>query len=244
MYIKSNLLNRQTIRINAILLILLSKPNIMKTAYVPFIADLESMSDKQLAIAMELQALRQYIDCAPWEKYPYKPITVFDIAASSSHLFIRFFVHGLGLKAEFDKTNSPVWEDSCVEIFIGDENGLSYRNFELNCIGTLLSSQRDGKDKNIVFMSETEAETIIRRTSLSSDTFKEIDGIHQWSLTVGIPFTSLGLANRPSVLRANFYKCADGSKYRHYVCWSPVNTDKPDFHRPEFFGTLIFNPQK
>ncbi|MBO7233161.1 MAG: hypothetical protein J6V16_08435, partial [Bacteroidales bacterium] len=24
----------------------------------------------------------------------------------------------------------------------------------------------------------------------------------------------------------------------HYLSWQPINTEKPDFHRPEFFGTL------
>ena len=26
----------------------------------------------------------------------------------------------------------------------------------------------------------------------------------------------------------------------HYGAWSPVGTPKPDFHRPEFFGELVF----
>ena len=25
---------------------------------------------------------------------------------------------------------------------------------------------------------------------------------------------------------------------KHYACWNAVDTDAPDFHRPEFFGTL------
>ncbi|MBT5542155.1 MAG: hypothetical protein HOK34_04920, partial [Gammaproteobacteria bacterium] len=26
----------------------------------------------------------------------------------------------------------------------------------------------------------------------------------------------------------------------HYLTWNPVETSNPDFHRPEFFGKLIF----
>ncbi|HPH75320.1 MAG TPA: carbohydrate-binding family 9-like protein, partial [Bacteroidales bacterium] len=26
----------------------------------------------------------------------------------------------------------------------------------------------------------------------------------------------------------------------HFVTWNPVGTEKPDYHRPEFFGILKF----
>lgn len=38
----------------------------------------------------------------------------------------------------------------------------------------------------------------------------------------------------------NFYKCGDETEFPHYGAWSPVRTLSPDFHRPEFFGTLVF----
>ena len=45
--------------------------------------------------------------------------------------------------------------------------------------------------------------------------------------------------NLPHSLRANFYKCGDKTAHPHYLSWSPIHTEKPDFHRPEFFGELI-----
>jgi hypothetical protein len=39
---------------------------------------------------------------------------------------------------------------------------------------------------------------------------------------------------------ANFYKCGDDTAVPHYGAWSPVKTASPDFHRPEFFGELVF----
>ena len=39
---------------------------------------------------------------------------------------------------------------------------------------------------------------------------------------------------------ANFYKCGDETQKPHYLSWNPVKTSKPDFHRPEYFGKLIF----
>ena len=43
----------------------------------------------------------------------------------------------------------------------------------------------------------------------------------------------------PESIRANFYKCGDKTAHPHYLSWSPIDTPKPDFHRPEFFGELI-----
>jgi hypothetical protein len=41
-------------------------------------------------------------------------------------------------------------------------------------------------------------------------------------------------------LRANVYKCGDKTDHKHYLSWNPVNSEKPDFHRPEDFGRMIF----
>ena len=40
--------------------------------------------------------------------------------------------------------------------------------------------------------------------------------------------------------RANFYKCADLTSKPHWLTWSVVDKPEPDFHVPEFFGTLVF----
>ena len=214
----------------------------MKSIIVPRIEGLEQMTFDELSQALEYGGTRQAVDCAPWpDQYPYKPIAVFDTAASDTHLFVRFFVRGFGLKALYADDNEPVWQDSCVETFIADRDGRGYRNFEMNCIGTLLSAHQLGRGIETVRLDAAQLSQVIRHTSLERCTFAEKEGIHQWSVAMGIPFTLLGYAagERPERLRANFYKCADGSARPHYVSWAPIETAKPDFHRPEFFGELI-----
>lgn len=211
---------------------------------IPYISDLEKMSFEEICLEMESQGKREYLVHAPWEKFSYKPIAVVNLAASDNYLFACFFVCGLGLKADFDRTNDPVWQDSCVEIFIADKDGAGYRNFEINCIGTMLSAHYTGRHQNVVPISETDADKVIRYTTVKNRPEKERDGINQWMVVVGIPFYLLGYNVRPSSLRANFYKCADGSRYPHYLCWSNIDTPEPDFHRPEFFGTLILESPK
>ena len=55
-----------------------------------------------------------------------------------------------------------------------------------------------------------------------------------------IPFRLIGIdaGHLPARIRANFYKCGDKTAHPHFLSWSPVSTEKPDFHRPEFFGEL------
>jgi len=87
-----------------------------------------------------------------------------------------------------------------------------------------------------------ELNTIKRLPSIGRRAFNEMEGMFEWELTIKIPFNLIGIdpANLPEKLLGNFYKCADGTDSMHFVTWSPVKTEKPDFHCPEFFGELYF----
>ena len=38
----------------------------------------------------------------------------------------------------------------------------------------------------------------------------------------------------------NFYKCGDKTVTRHYLAWAPLSSEKPDYHRRQDFGKMIF----
>ena len=40
--------------------------------------------------------------------------------------------------------------------------------------------------------------------------------------------------------RMNLYKCGDNLSHPHFLSWRPIATEKPDFHRPEFFERVKF----
>ena len=42
-------------------------------------------------------------------------------------------------------------------------------------------------------------------------------------------------------IKANFYKCGDKMLLPHYGMWKEVKAEDQDFHRPEFFGEILFN---
>lgn len=213
-----------------------------KSLTVPFIPILDDMPMENVCEILEAQSARQSIECLNWpEVFSYKPITIFDIARSEKYLYINYFVRGNCLVALNSTNNSPVWQDSCVEFFTQVPGEKEYYNFEFNCIGACLASKRESRE-NSQSLNDEQINSIKRYASAGIKPFQEMLGIFAWELLVAIPFDLMGLdgKNLPEMIRGNFYKCADGSSLPHYLSWSPIETPKPDFHRPEFFGELHF----
>ena len=213
-----------------------------KVIEVPFVAGLCDKPLSQVSEILEAQGVRQAIDCVDWpNEFPYKPITSFYIARDKECLFINYFVKGNYLRAVNSTDNSPVWEDSCVEFFVQIPGEKYYYNFEFNCIGTALAARRTGREDAEHFSADKMAK-IKRYSSVGNKPFCEMEGLFSWNLLVAIPFELIGLdgGQLPESLSANFYKCADGSSLPHYLSWSPIPIEKPDFHRPDYFGELRF----
>ena len=186
---------------------------------------------------------RDTVEMLNWKKeYPYRPITYFTIARSNDSIFIKYAVHGSMLRAIYSNDQDPVYEDSCVEFFCKIPENEHYMNFEFNCIGTCQAAKRKSRTEDVAHFSLTELAKIKRYPSIGRRAFKEMEGMFEWELTVQIPFSLMDIDpdNLPKKLLGNFYKCADGTDSPHFVSWSPIKTEKPDFHCPEFFGELIF----
>ena len=215
----------------------------MKKLYLPYIQSLNDADINKASEILEESGKMDVIETLNWaQEYPYRPITYFFIARSEDALFIRFSVKGTMLKAIYTNDNSPVNEDSCVNFFCMPENAENYINFEFNCIGTCSAAIRKSRTQDVVHFSEDELKTIERLPSIGTRAFKEMEGMFEWELTVKIPFKLIGLngKNLPEKIRGNFCKCADDTDSKHFVTWSPIETETPDFHRPEFFGEIYF----
>ena len=65
-----------------------------------------------------------------------------------------------------------------------------------------------------------------------------------WEVALVIPYSAFFMHNITSLggktIRANFYKCGDKLQTPHFLSWSPIDLEKPNFHCPEFFGELHF----
>jgi hypothetical protein len=183
------------------------------------------------------------VETVNWESFPYKPEVRFNIAWGDREIYIKYYVREKNVKAEKTLTNEMVCEDSCVEFFVAPSDDGIYYNLEFNPIGTVLMGTGHGRHDSI--RADAGILKGIRRiTTLGTEPFTEINGDIRWSLTLAIPLETFFHHKisdlRGKSFRANFYKCGDMLSTPHFVTWNPVGTDKPDYHRPEYFGTLRF----
>lgn len=176
------------------------------------------------------------IECINWSEYPYKPSVRFHIGHNDTSLLVRYEVEEAHTKAVCTTANGPVWKDSCVELFVKEPESDFYFNFETNCIGVGLSAKRRSRTDCAHFTAE-QAAPIVRRSSLPAEPIDIKDG--KWSLEVELPFAVLDIEGTPERLLANLYKCGDDTDPVHFVSWSPIGVEQPDFHRPEWFGELV-----
>ena len=183
------------------------------------------------------------IDITPWSTDKDMPTVHFAIAHDGTHIYIRYTVQENSIIAKAIQNNGAVWKDSCVEFFIAPENDGVFYNFEINCIGTKLLYA--GKTRN----SRTPADDatidrIIAESTLGNKPFDEKHGTFDWTMTVVIPIESFFQHHIKTIkgktCRANFYKCGDGLTKPHYLSWNNIETTKPDFHTPQYFGEIVF----
>ena len=213
----------------------------MKHLSVPYldIEDTTAIAD----ISRKLDQVRQeIIDHAPWNAFPYKPQASFAMAYGDSSVYLKFFVEEKHVRAVYSEPNQPVYKDSCVEFFVSFGDEPEYYNFEFNCAGTCLLSF--GEQRNNRKMTTADLiKSIAFQSSIKPTTKK--DANIGWELTLVIPFAAFQYHKFSSMkgkkCRANFYKCGDDLPEPHFLAWNMINTEEPDFHRPEFFGTLEFN---
>lgn len=180
-----------------------------------------------------------------WMKNGYEPRVEVRLCASGRYLYVRFDVTEKRVRVRFTGFQDPVYKDSCVEFFVDmfPDLKLGYVNFEANAAGAFLAAFGPDRDTRRPFKKED-----LRGFRCSASLKGPMDGDiagGRWALAYRIPMDFFrrvyGRDVRPGRRAAgNFYKCGDETEFPHYGAWSPVGTPAPDFHRPEFFGTLTF----
>ena len=208
----------------------------IKSTYIPGI---EGMNDSE-ALAAISAGPAYPLGCINWAEYPYAPEVSFYLAHSDKAFAVFFKVKESHVRAVSLEANGPVWEDSCVEIFLANPAGEGYFNFETNCIGTSLAAKRRSKTDADMFGEELMSQ--IRTVgSLPHEAIDSKGEGQQWSMLKIIPFSVLGLSEKPAMLKGNFYKCGDCCEQVHFLSWSPISLPSPNFHCPEFFEEITLN---
>ncbi len=138
--------------------------------------------------------------------------------------------------ARYHAYMDPVYTDSCMEFFADWLGDGRYINMEMNANGALLSAVGSDRHERTPIAIPAEGRIFPVEACAASD---------RWSVTAAIPLALLSRILGSTVevshgftFRGNFYKCGDETAIPHYGMWNPVGTEKPDFHRPEYFGKL------
>ena len=161
-------------------------------------------------------------------EFPYKPKVEFAAAHTGDALLLHYRVEEQSVRAVAEKDHEHIWEDACVEFFVMPvEADELYYNIECNCTGKLIVAVGEGRDG---------------RKPAPAEVMRKID---RWASLGTEPFD---VRNEPTkfesfeglVAKGNVYKCGDNLPVPHFISWSPIKTENPDFHRPEFFGQMIF----
>lgn len=232
-----------------------------------FIPMLIACNQKKEIMSYQINKLNKAVDInAVWEKSPWGeiqaielknymgekpahfPVTKAKVAYDDDAIYVIFHVEDQYVKAVHDENQDAVYKDSCVEFFfVPDGNiDLGYFNLEMNCGGTMLFHHQLKPRSGSVTISPDHISQIKVAASLPKIVDPEMDSKTTWVVEYRIPFSILREYHdfinpaEGSVWRANFYKCADESSHPHWITWAPVKHPVPNFHLPEFFGTLKF----
>ena len=176
----------------------------------------------------------------------FRPVVKAKMMYDQENLYLIYKVDDRHVRVQNDKFNSSVSSDACVEFFFSPDRDwpLRYFNVEINAGGTaLMAFHTDGKRTNMLeedFKNVQIAHTLPRKLD------QEISEPVTWFLEFKLPltllkkYTNITQPEKGVKWKANFYKTSSKSTNPHYLTWSIVHNPKPQFHLPQYFGTLIF----
>ena len=174
----------------------------------------------------------QSINECRWSPNPAPAAGLRAVLVNGKALYVLVKSYAVPARAENTEPDSSVWEDSCLEFFFTIDNE-RYVNLEANANSALRASfgagRRDRKSLREMGIVMPEVKAARCDTAWQAEfkvPMESIKALWGRELAVGDSF------------RANFYSCGDKTPAPHFASWNPVETDTPDFHRPEYFGLV------
>lgn len=175
------------------------------------------------------------IDQENWQEFRSSGVSCH---ATLSHdedtLLVLFDVTEPQILADCTQINDHVCDDSCVELFLQNPAiSQEYVNFEFSASGACHVARGLRRQDRVLYSSY-----ILEKLEVKVSRFEG-----SWRLYCCIPLCDYGLL-RPGdyngqILKANMYKCGDKLRQPHYLSWTRIDTPRPDFHCPEFFGEFV-----
>lgn len=177
------------------------------------------------------------------------PNTQLKMVYDDRSIILIFLVEDRFVRAVAERHQDAVYKDSCVEFFFtpGSDSADGYFNLEMNCSGKMLLHFQKVPRKDSISVSELDLQRMEIAHSLPGRVEPEIEQPTVWTVECRLPVAILQnyfptlQTPKPGVRwKANFQKCADDTSHPHWLTWAKIDHSTPDFHRPESFGTLVF----
>ncbi|MCA1809634.1 MAG: carbohydrate-binding family 9-like protein, partial [Lentisphaerae bacterium] len=182
------------------------------------------------------------------ERPEHFPVTRARLCYDSEAVYLIFHVQDRYVRAVTEQEfHGNVCQDSCVEFFFtpGAPAQPGYFNLEINCGGVmLLHWQTIPRKPTKIDPADCRQVEIFHQLPRMID--PEIDRPTDWTIECRLPLAVLQkyapiAKPAPGVeWHGNFYKCASRTSHPHLLTWSPINSSRRDFHRPDYFGHLLF----
>ena len=223
-----------------------------KTAHIEKITNPDTwFSEKHGARKDEPGWIR--LEQLPWGG-SYRPLTLAAVGRGKTGFHVYMRSYETKIRFEGRRRNDPVCQDSCMEFFfapMGPENP-AYFNFEMNPVGVMyigFSATGTREDSSQAAADKPDSYFTVRAMSLAqAESYNEKNADNSeafWDIAYTVPF-DLIREYMPSFdpdqpgkkISANFYKCGDLTDTEHYVVWNRIETERPDYHQPLFFGLL------
>ncbi|MGM9618855.1 MAG: carbohydrate-binding family 9-like protein [Oscillospiraceae bacterium] len=168
---------------------------------------------------------------------PPAPVSAWAQAChNGAELLVRMEAVESPIRATLTGPLEQVCNDSCLEFFFAPDPGDGrYFNFEFNPLGTLYLGFGAARPHRIRQVPK-DAVGLFRPEPFTTES--------GWGVSFRIPLAFLRLYfpnfSFQGEAAGNFYKCGDETVLPHYLSWNPMTAERPDFHRRQDFGTLLF----
>lgn len=178
----------------------------------------------------------------------FTPVVEAKMMYDDSNVFVIFRVKDRYVKSTVREFNGSVSQNSCVEFFFSPDAAypLKYFNLEINAGGTPLIFYITKPWNEFVKLKDTDISKIEIAHSLPEKVDPEISEPVTWTIEYRVPFDMLKKYSNiskpgPGVRwKGNFYKTGSKTSSPNYMTWSFVDNPTPNFHLPQYFGTLKF----
>lgn len=167
-----------------------------------------------------------------WRGEPAAPKTSVKAEWNNDAFYMQWTLDGAGLNSDasrpVDVEREKLYEEDCVEVFLGARPD-GYFEIEVGPLGHFfdISVDRKTKKSDTSWSSKPEIKTVVDR--------------EKHHVVIEAAFRSpdiLKALKAGAVMPLALYRM-EGKSPRQYLAWSPTRTEKPNFHVPDAFGSIV-----